>query len=132
MRELYKMTEDKRKLEKHGNEFKITVDSQGGRKVQMAIFSKAEMRENLNLLNANLQAVMVKKSSMDKELKKLSVIDTPKLRKFIEQIKNAQALEKKVQIEKQMKLIMRDIKTYNAQKQEIRLVLPELFRGQKK
>lgn len=118
-----------RRIEKRGDDFCLILEDKESRYKTEKLYNKGEMKDNLELVKHQMKLLMEQKGKLERELNKIDVEDSAELRELLEKLQKVNALQQKVKIEQQLKMIFEDISKNVAQEKEIKDVLPELFRG---
>jgi hypothetical protein len=123
--------EDTRELKKDGEKFVLEETKNEGKVYTKVIYTKNDMKSNLDYVKTNLDVGMKRKAQLENQLKAIDVIDTPELRTLLENMKKAQQLDTKEKLEADIATVTKDIRMWSDRKEEIKKAIPEFFRNGK-
>ncbi len=122
-----------RKLIKVGNKYKLTIDNDETGEHFVKLHSKGMLKEIYrDDLKPNKQGLDANIAQIKSQIKKVNVEDTPELRRMIAMQKKAIELQKKEQLELQLKKMEEDRDTVALHMKEIETAIPEVKRMPKK
>lgn len=121
-----------RTLTKRGNNYLLRMEDNENKLITEKIYTKEQLKDVYRGLKMQQSRNGIQRAEVIKNLSKLDVKDTPKLRDFIETLEAAQKLQQKQKLEDQLKLVEADTKTFDDQLKEVKTAIPEIGRMSKK